>query len=82
MKLIINNKTLEMATIPAGHRAIELKWVFKVKMDPAGQIVKHKAKLVDKVYAHQDEVDYEDMFVPMSRMETVRLLLTLDALNK
>jgi transposase InsO family protein len=45
------NDTLELATLPAGHRAIGLKWVFKVKKDPAGNVVKNKARLVAKGYA-------------------------------
>ena len=36
---IRENKTWELAALPPGHRAIGLKWVFKVKRDPAGKIV-------------------------------------------
>jgi hypothetical protein len=34
--------------LPHGHRPISLKWVFKVKHDEAGAIVKHNACLVAK----------------------------------
>ncbi|WVZ48998.1 hypothetical protein U9M48_000383 [Paspalum notatum var. saurae] len=47
-----DNKTWEFATLPAGHKAIGLKWVFKVKKDPAGNVIKYKARLVAKGYAH------------------------------
>jgi hypothetical protein len=43
MNSIQSNKTWEQATLPAGHKAIALKWVFKVKKDPQGNIIKHKA---------------------------------------
>lgn len=46
MLLIIDNGTWELATLPAGHRTIGLKWVFKVKKDPTGNVIKHKARLV------------------------------------
>jgi len=65
--------------LPKDHKAIGLKWVFKVKRDPAGNIVKHKARLVAKGYVQRQGVDYEEVFPPMARMETVRVLLALAA---
>jgi hypothetical protein len=56
--------------------------VFKVKRDPAGNIVKHKARLVAKGYAQIQGVDYDEVFAPMARLETVRLLLALAAQGK
>ncbi|WVZ87322.1 hypothetical protein U9M48_033977 [Paspalum notatum var. saurae] len=40
----------ENKTLPRGHRAIGLKWVFKLKRDEHGEIVKYKARLVVKGY--------------------------------
>ena len=40
---IVDNNTWEPTSLPAGHKAIGLKWVYKVKKDPAGNVVKHKA---------------------------------------
>jgi hypothetical protein len=40
------NQTWELADLPQGHRAITLKWVYKLKRNEAGDIVKHKAMLV------------------------------------
>jgi hypothetical protein len=40
------NQTWELADLPQGHRAITLKWVYKLKRNEAGEIVKHKARLV------------------------------------
>jgi hypothetical protein len=79
MRSIHDNQTWELTTLPAGHRAIGLKWVFKVKKDPAGLIVKHKARLVAKGYAQRQGVDFDEVFAPVARLETVRLLLALAA---
>ena len=46
MECIIDNKTWALSMLPAGHRPIGLKWVFKLKKDPDGNVVKHKARLV------------------------------------
>jgi hypothetical protein len=46
MDAVEKNRTWELADLPRGHRAITLKWVFKLKRDEAGAIVKHKARLV------------------------------------
>ena len=76
---ICKNKTWELAALLPGHRAIGLKWVFKVKRDPAGKIMKNKARLVAKGYSQRQGVDYDEVFAPVARMETVRLLLVLAA---
>jgi hypothetical protein len=65
--------------LPRDHKAIGLKWVFKVKRDPARKIVKYKARLVAKGYAQIQGVDYDEAFAPVVRLETVRLLLALVA---
>jgi hypothetical protein len=79
MAAILENKTWELTTLPAGQRAIGLKWVLKVKRDPTGNIVKHKARLVAKGYAQRHGVDFDEVFAPVARMEMVRLLLALAA---
>jgi hypothetical protein len=79
MKSIEDNHTWELVDLPRGHRAIGLKWVFKAKRDERRLIVKHKARIVAKGYVHQQGVDYEEVFAPVARIESVRLLLALAA---
>lgn len=79
MASITENKTWELSALPRGHKAIGLKWVFKVKRDAAGNLVKYKARLVAKGYAQRQGVDFEEIFAPVARMETVRVLLALAA---
>jgi hypothetical protein len=77
LEAIVQNKTWEFSELPSHHKAIGLKWVFKVKRDPAGNVVKHKARLVVKGYAQIQGIDYDDVYAPVARLETVRFLLAL-----
>jgi hypothetical protein len=40
------NQTWELADLPRDHRAVTLKWVYKLKRNEAVEVVKHKARLV------------------------------------
>jgi len=62
-----------------GHRPITLKWVFKLKKDEQGVVIKHKARLVARGFVQQEGIDYDDAFAPVARMESVRVVLTLAA---
>ncbi|XP_066341937.1 uncharacterized protein [Miscanthus floridulus] len=79
MQAIEENRTWEVSDLPAKQRAIGLMWVFNVKKNPEGKVVKHKARLVAKGYAQQQGVDFDEVFAPVSRIETVRVLLALAA---
>jgi hypothetical protein len=79
MDAVEKNCTLELADLPRGHSAITLKWVFKLKRDEAGAIVKHKARLVARGFMQWEGIDFDDTFAPVARMESVRLLFALAA---
>jgi hypothetical protein len=76
---IQENHTWELAELPRGCRAIGLKWVFKQKKDESDAVVKNKARLVAKGYAQQAGIDFDEVFAPIARMESVRLVLALSA---
>ncbi|GJR22735.1 ribonuclease H-like domain, reverse transcriptase, RNA-dependent DNA polymerase [Tanacetum coccineum] len=60
------------------------KWIeaMKTKKDANGNIIKRKARLVAKGYIQQHGIDFEEVFAPVARMETIRLLLAIAANNK
>jgi len=79
MNSIHDNATWSLVELPRGHRAIGLKWVYKVKRDENGNIVKYKARLVAKGYVQRAGVDFEEVYAPVARLESVRLVLAIAA---
>ncbi|GJZ41320.1 zinc finger, CCHC-type containing protein [Tanacetum coccineum] len=76
---INKNNTWTLTTLPTNHKAIGLKWVYKTKRDAKGEIIKYKARLVAKGYVQEQGIDFDEVFAPVARIETVRLILALAA---
>ena len=70
-----------LVELPPGAKAIGLKWIFKIKRNSDGRINKYKSRLVAKGYVQRYGVDYEEVFAPVARIETIRLLINLAATN-
>nr|GEY05975.1 hypothetical protein [Tanacetum cinerariifolium] len=51
------------------------KWIDKVKLDEYGDILKNKARLVEKGYRQEEEIDFEESFAPFSRIEAIRIFI-------
>ena len=62
-----------------GFKPIGLKWVFKIKRNADGSISKYKSRLVAKGYVQRHGVDYEEVFAPVARIETIRLVIAIAA---
>nr|GEW97105.1 opie2 pol protein [Tanacetum cinerariifolium] len=58
---------------------ITLKWIYKVKLDELGGIVKNKARLVARGYHQEEGIDFEESFGSVARLEAIRIFLAFDA---
>ncbi|GJU66865.1 retrovirus-related pol polyprotein from transposon TNT 1-94 [Tanacetum coccineum] len=76
------NKTWELVELPKGHQPIRVKWVFKKKMNAQREFERYKARLVAKGYRQQPGIDYDEVFAPVARIETIRLLISQAAQMK
>lgn len=72
-------RTWDLVDLPIGVKPIGLKWVFKRKRNSDGSVNKYKARLVAKGYVQKYGVDFEEVFAPVARIETIRLLIDLAA---
>jgi hypothetical protein len=70
------NETWALVDLPRGHRPIGLKWVYKVKKNEHGQILKHKARIVAKGYVQKEGIDFDEVFAPVARLDSVSFLLS------
>ncbi|GKD26228.1 retrovirus-related pol polyprotein from transposon TNT 1-94 [Tanacetum coccineum] len=53
-----------------------LKWIYKVKLDEYGDVLKNKARLVAKGYRQEEGIDFEESFAPVARIEAIRIFIT------
>ena len=72
---LIENKTWKLVELPPGRKAVGCKWVFKLKHDVDGRVKRFKACLVAKGYAQKYGIDYDEIFLPVVRFSSIRLLL-------
>ncbi|RDX67657.1 Copia protein, partial [Mucuna pruriens] len=75
MKKEINS--IELVDRPSNKKPIALKWVYKVKVNPRGEVVKYKAKLVAKGFLQKAGIDYGEVYAPVARIETIRLVVAI-----
>ncbi|GJZ85057.1 retrovirus-related pol polyprotein from transposon TNT 1-94 [Tanacetum coccineum] len=52
---------------------ISLKWIYKVKLDEYGDVLKNKARLVAKGYRQDEGIDFEESFTPVACIEAIRI---------
>ena len=79
MEAIERNNTWELTELPEEAKKVGVKWVYKTKLNENGEVDKYKARLVVKGYAQEYGVDYTEVFAPVARMETVRLVVAFAA---
>ncbi|GJW59981.1 putative ribonuclease H-like domain-containing protein [Tanacetum coccineum] len=69
----------ELVPRPDKVMVITLKWIYKVKLDELGGILKNKARLVARGYRQEEGIDFEESFALVSRLEAIRIFLTFAA---
>ena len=71
------NGTWTVEHLPPGKHAIGCKWVFKIKYNADGTVVRFKVRLVAFGNKHVEGLDYFETFAPVIKMTTVRMFLKI-----
>ena len=79
---ILKNQTWVLVDLSLGAKPICYKWIFKRKYFPDGSIEKYKARLVAKGFSQKQNFDYLDTFAPVTRISSIRILITLASIAK
>ncbi|GJT51942.1 retrovirus-related pol polyprotein from transposon TNT 1-94 [Tanacetum coccineum] len=60
---------------------IKLKWIYKVKTDEFGRVLKNKARLVAHGFRQEERIEFEESFAPVARIEAIHIFVA-NATNK
>jgi transposase InsO family protein len=82
MKALTENSTWVLTTLPEGRKTIGCKWVFKRKKNANTGLIKYKARLVAQGFSQKYGTDYDEVFAPVVRATTLRLLLAIATQRK
>ncbi|GKB17362.1 retrovirus-related pol polyprotein from transposon TNT 1-94 [Tanacetum coccineum] len=65
-------KVWELVPCPDNVFLIKLKWIYKVKIDEFGGVLKNKARLVAQGFRQEEGIDFEESFAPVARIEAIQ----------
>nr|GEW07633.1 retrovirus-related Pol polyprotein from transposon TNT 1-94 [Tanacetum cinerariifolium] len=54
---------------------IKLKWIYKVKTDKFGGVLKNKARLVAQGFRQEEGIDFEESFTSVARIKAIRIFV-------
>ena len=80
MDSLKQNKTWDLVKLPAGKKALFNKWVYKMKNEADGT-KRYKARLVVKGYAQKEGIDFQEIFFPVVKMTSIRVILSMVAVE-
>jgi len=80
MESLHKNQISELVKPPSGQKIVGYKWVFKKKEGiPGVESVRYKARLVTKNYSQTEGVNFNEVFSPVVKCVSIRVLLAMVA---
>ena len=80
MDSLLGNQTWELTKLPIGKKVLHNKWVYIIKNEHDSS-KRYKARLVVKGFQQKKGIDYLEIFSPVVKMLTVKLVLGMVAIE-
>ncbi len=74
-----NNNTWDIVNVSSDQHVLKECWVYKVKCDTYDQVSRYKAHWVVKDYEQQFNIDYDQTFASVVKLQMYKTLFTLAA---
>ena len=79
LALMAKYEVWEVVDEPDGTNVIGSRWVFRIKRDSNGKILKYRARLVAQGFTQMYGVNFKDTFAPVARLSSIRAVIALAA---
>jgi hypothetical protein len=76
MDSLVNNHTRDLVQLPTGKRALQNKWVYKLKEEDGGE-KRYNARLVVNGFSQKKGIDFDEIFSHVVKMTSIRTILSL-----
>ena len=79
MDSLHKNHTYELVKLPKEKKALKNKWFYRIKQEEHMLHPRYKARLVVKGFSQKKCVDFDEIFSPMVKMTSIRVIFGLVA---
>ncbi|GAB2297069.1 hypothetical protein Dimus_038454 [Dionaea muscipula] len=79
---LLHHGTWSLVPPPPVVNIVTCKWLFRIKRLPDGSVDRFKARLVARGFTQQPGLDYKEMFSPVVKTATIRLVLSLAVMHR
>jgi hypothetical protein len=79
MKSLHDNHTFDLVKLPKGKRALMNRWIYRVKQEEHTSQPRYKVRLVVKGFRQRKGIDFDEIFSPVVKMSSIRVVLSLAA---
>jgi hypothetical protein len=79
LKSLEENDVWDVILKPTGSKIVARRWVYKAKENAQGEVEQYKARLVAKGFSQILGEDYDEIFAPVVRYDSLRVSLTLSS---
>jgi hypothetical protein len=76
---LMENDTWDLVHFPKGRKLVRCKWFYRTKYASDESVERHKDRLVAKGFSQVEGIDYNEIFSPVAKMNSIYLVLALAA---